>query len=110
MDRVGDQGHARRGTHPTRRMIKAVFDSSVLVAALLTPKGLSRALVDRAKANEFALCLSPEIITETHKRLVTRKHLRERYGYTDEEVAYFIRDIRKHGFPYHRSSNREGCS
>ncbi len=43
-------------------MIKAVFDSTVLVAALITPKGLSRSLIDRAYAQEFELWLSQEII------------------------------------------------
>jgi len=46
-------------------MIKAVFDTTVLVAALLTPKGLSRVLIERARAKEFELCLSPEIIAES---------------------------------------------
>lgn len=75
-------------------MIKAVFDSSVLVSALLTPKGLSRSLVELARSKTFELCLSPEIISEVQKRLFTRKHLRERYGYSDEEVAYFINRLR----------------
>jgi len=75
-------------------MIKAVFDSSVLMAALLTPQGLSRSLVERARSEEFELCLSQEILTEAHQRLTTRTQLRERYGYTDEEVAYFISGLR----------------
>mgnify|MGYP001010084740 CR=1 FL=1 len=75
-------------------MIKAVFDTTVLVAALLTPKGLSRALIDCAKANEFELCLSAEIITETHSRLLKHQHLRKQYRYSDEEVAYFISGLR----------------
>lgn len=75
-------------------MIKAVFDSSVLVAALLTPKGLSRSLIELTRSRTFELCLSPEIIAEVQKRLFTRKHLRERYGYSDEEVVYFISSLR----------------
>lgn len=71
-------------------MIKAVFDTTVLVAALLTPKGLSRALIERAKSKEFELCLAKEIIVETQSRLIKHQHLRKRYNYTDEEVAYFI--------------------
>jgi len=55
-------------------MIKAVFDTTVLVAALLTPKGLSRGLIERARAKEFELCLSPEIIAETRSRLTKRQH------------------------------------
>lgn len=75
-------------------MFKAVFDTSVLVAALLTPKGLSRSLLERARAEEFELCLSPEIIAETHSRLIKHQHLRKRYNYSDEEVAYFISGLR----------------
>ncbi len=75
-------------------MIKAVFDTTVLVAALLTPKGLSRALIERAKANEFELCLSPEIIAETQSRLIKHQHLCKQYRYSDEEVAYFISGLR----------------
>lgn len=77
-------------------MIKAVFDSSVLVAALLTPKGLSRSLVELARSKAFELCLSPEIITEVQKRLFTREHLRRRYRYSDDEVAYFISGLRNY--------------
>lgn len=75
-------------------MIKAVFDSSVLVAALLTPKGLSRTLIESARAQKFELCLSMEIIAEVRKRLFARKHLRDKYRYSDEEVAYFISGLR----------------
>jgi putative PIN family toxin of toxin-antitoxin system len=73
-------------------MTKAVFDTTVLVAALLTPKGLSRELIERARAKEFELCLSPEIIAETQTRLIKRQHLRKRYGYTEAE------NVRLNGF------------
>ncbi len=76
-------------------MFKAVFDSTVLVSALLTPKGLSRGLIDRAKLGEFELFLSEEILKEARKTLVTRKRLRELYRYTDEEVAYFLSGVRR---------------
>jgi putative PIN family toxin of toxin-antitoxin system len=75
-------------------MTKAVFDTTVLVAALLTPKGLARALIARARRQEFELCLSLEILAETQTRLIRHKHLRQRYAYTDEEVAYFISGLR----------------
>jgi hypothetical protein len=76
-------------------MIKAVFDTTVLVAALLTPNGLSRALIERAKSKEFELCLSQEIIAEAQSRLIKHQHLRKRYNYSDEEVAYFVSGLRR---------------
>ncbi|MFN0083823.1 MAG: putative toxin-antitoxin system toxin component, PIN family [Blastocatellia bacterium] len=75
-------------------MVKAVFDTSVLISALLTPNGRSRSLVERALAKEFELFLSKEILAESQNRLCTHQRLRMRYGYTDEEVAYFISRLR----------------
>lgn len=76
-------------------MITAVFDSSVLIAAFLTPQGLSRSLIQRAQVGKFILCISQEIVVETRQKLISSKKLRERYRYTDEEVAYFINGLRR---------------
>ena len=75
-------------------MINAVFDSSVLIAAFLTPKGLSRSLIQRAQVGQFKLSISQEIVAETRQKLIKSNKLRERYRYADEEVAYFINGLR----------------
>jgi putative PIN family toxin of toxin-antitoxin system len=64
-------------------MVRAVFDTTIIVSALLTPSGLARALIERAKAEEFTLVLSQEIVDEYFKTLRTHKRLRKDYGYSD---------------------------
>lgn len=76
-------------------MLKAVFDSTVIVSAVLTPSGLAGALIKRAKAGEFALILSQEILNEARATLRTHRKLREKYRYSDEEVAYFFSGLRE---------------
>ena len=47
-------------------------------------------LIKRAKAGEFNLTLSQDIIDEARATLRTHKKMREKYRYSDEEVAYFF--------------------
>ncbi len=74
-------------------MLKAVFDTTVIVSALLTPSGLTGALIKRAKAGEFALILSQGIIDEARATLNSHQKMRKKYRYTDEEVAYFLSSL-----------------
>lgn len=76
-------------------MVRAVFDTTIFVSALLTPSGLAKALVERAGAGEFTLILSQEIVDEYFSTLRTHKRLRKDYGYSDEEVAYFMSIVRR---------------
>lgn len=76
------------------KMLKAVFDSTVIVSAVLTPTGLAGELIKRAKAGNFVLALSQEIIDEVRATLRKHKKLRQQYRYSDEEVAYFISGLR----------------
>ena len=76
-------------------MLKAVFESTVIVSALLTPSGLAGALIKRAKAGDFVLILSQEIIDEARATLRTHQKLRKKYRYSDEEVAYFFSGLRQ---------------
>jgi putative PIN family toxin of toxin-antitoxin system len=76
-------------------MPEAVFDSTVLVSAFLTsvPGGASYELLRFAAASAFTLHLSPAILRETEDVLLTRKHLRARYRYRDEDVHEFIAQL-----------------
>lgn len=76
-------------------MLKVVFDSTVIVGAVLTPSGLAGELIKRAKAGEFILTLSQEIIDEARATLRTHKKMREKYRYSDEEVAYFFSSLQR---------------
>ena len=68
--------------------MKAVLDSSVLVSAFLSPTGTPAALLARARAGAFSLCLSQEILAETAGALL-RQARRGRRQYTSAEVAEF---------------------
>jgi putative PIN family toxin of toxin-antitoxin system len=76
-------------------MTKVVLDTGVLVSALLNPiiGGASFDLLRFAKEGRFALHLSPGIIEETARVLVTRQRLRRRYRYSDRDVAEFCSDL-----------------
>ena len=66
-------------------MLKAVFDSTIIVSALLTPSGLTGRLIERARAGEFSLVLSQGIIDESRATLHTNKKLQRQYRYSDED-------------------------
>ncbi|MEP7343100.1 MAG: putative toxin-antitoxin system toxin component, PIN family [Acidobacteriota bacterium] len=75
-------------------MVKAVFDLTIIVSAILKPAGITGELINRARAGDFVLLLSQEIIDESRATLRTHKKLRKQYRYTDEEVAYFFSRLR----------------
>jgi putative PIN family toxin of toxin-antitoxin system len=76
-------------------MPEIVIDSTVLVSAFLTarPGGASHELLRFAAAGAFTLHLSPAIVRETERVLLTRKRLRERYAYQDKDVRIFITNL-----------------
>ena len=70
-------------------MVRAVLDSSVLVSALITPRGTPGAVLDAAERRVFTLCLSTEILAETSRVLTRNPKLQARYGYDQAHVAKF---------------------
>jgi uncharacterized protein len=70
-------------------VLKAVLDSSTLVSAFLTPRGISGQVLDAARARAFALSLSREILDEVAASLLRKTKLRARYGYGAEELGRF---------------------
>ncbi len=62
-------------------MTRAVFDSTVLISAFLRPGGLSDELLSLATDERFVLLLSPAIIAETWRKLLTSARLQARYHY-----------------------------
>jgi putative PIN family toxin of toxin-antitoxin system len=73
-----------------------VIDSTVLVSAFLTaaPGGASHELLRFASEGAFTLHLSPAVLREMEEVLLTRKHLRERYRYSDSDVHAYIGNLR----------------
>jgi uncharacterized protein len=69
----------------------AVADTTVLVSAFLTPRGVSSEFLRRAREGAFVLVLAAEILEEARDRLLHRRRIRKRYPYTDERVHRFHR-------------------
>jgi putative PIN family toxin of toxin-antitoxin system len=76
-------------------MPDAVIDSTVLVSAFLTatPGGASHELLRFAAEGAFTLHLSPAVLRETEEVLLTRKHLRKHYRYSDGDVRTYMGNL-----------------
>ena len=70
-------------------MRRAVFDSTVLVSALLRPTGLADELLTIAGLGGFEIILSSAIIIETWRVLTSAEHIRDRYPMSDERIHSF---------------------
>lgn len=58
--------------------MKIVCDTNILISAYIFPGGAPEAVIDRVRAKDVALCLSPDIITEFKKVLMLKfKHTEE---------------------------------
>ena len=80
----------------TASMIKAVFDTNLLVSAFLSrehPGGATNELLRFVIAGEVELYLSAEIIDEAIEILIERRRLRTRYGYSAEEIGQYRADL-----------------
>ena len=73
--------------------LRAVIDSTVLVSAFLTEGGVSAELLRFAREGVFLIFLSEDILTETEHTL-SYERIRERYNYTDADVADFLNRLR----------------
>jgi putative PIN family toxin of toxin-antitoxin system len=77
-------------------MARVVLDTTVLLSAFLSPSpgGATFELLQFASERRFTLVLSEPILSEAEDVLLTRKHLRKRYRYTDTAVAEYIAGLR----------------
>jgi putative PIN family toxin of toxin-antitoxin system len=68
-------------------MLSAVVDTNVIVAGVLSsnPTSASRALMDRLRAGEFLLLLSPEALLEIEEVLALAE-MKAIHGLTDDEI------------------------
>jgi putative PIN family toxin of toxin-antitoxin system len=76
-------------------MPRAVIDSTVLISAFLTQRGVSGELLRSARSGAFLLYLSEAILEETQGVLLDdeRRH-RRRYRYPDTQVTAFVDGLR----------------
>ena len=76
-------------------MPNAVFDSTVLVSAFLTLRGVAAVLLRHAHEGAFSAFLSEEILTEIQRVLLDdERRIRRRYHYPNESVHLFIEGLR----------------
>ena len=73
-------------------MIKAVYDTNIVVSAALKPGSLPASLVALAMAKKVRLVLSPAILKEYADVLK-----RQKFGLAPATVEVFLRDLRKAG-------------
>ena len=76
-------------------MPKAVFDTTILVSALLNfvTGGASHDLLLSAAEGKFELYLSDDILEETARVLLTGERIRKHYSYTDDDVVEYCRRL-----------------
>ena len=76
-------------------MSKAVFDTTILVSALLNfvTGGVSHDLLHFAAEGKFELYLSDDILEETARVLLTGERIRKHYAYTDDDVVGYCRHL-----------------
>jgi putative PIN family toxin of toxin-antitoxin system len=76
-------------------MLHAVIDSTALVSAFLTQRGVAAELLRHARAGALLLSLSDDILEETERVLLTYPHIRDRYPYEDQAVTAFCEELRR---------------
>ena len=77
-------------------MIRAVFDTNLLVSAFLTRHhagGVSTELLRLVYSGAVELCLSPEIIQETAGTLSRSERMQARYRYSPEQAMQYSADL-----------------
>lgn len=74
-------------------MRRVVFDTTILVSSFLRRGGLSDELLILAAEGQFELVLSPAVILETWRKLLSSERIRARYRYSDERAHRFCRGL-----------------
>ena len=74
-------------------MQRVVLDSTILVSAFLTRKGVSAELLRSTSGEAFSLYLCREILEETGRVLLEHQRIRSRYRYRDDQVVRFVEGL-----------------
>lgn len=76
--------------------MRIVLDTGVLVSATLIPQGIFAKVLDAWRDQDYELLLSPSISKEIADT-IKQPHLRERHGWSDEEVDDFLEGLELFG-------------
>ncbi len=83
-------------------MIKAVFDTNVLISiflsSLIPGGGLSLEILHLAKDNCYRLCIAKPILDEVYHILLEETRIRKKYSYQEKDVEEFIQSLRSISF------------
>lgn len=79
-------------------MLKAVVDTNVFVAGIISPKGFPAKIINAWKKRRFELVVSPEIIEEVREVLFQPK-IRNLSSWTDRQREEFIENLIHAGIP-----------
>ena len=73
---------------------RAVLDTNVFVSALISPKGPPAAILKALRSQRFTLVSSPPINEEVIE-VLTRPHIRDRYGLGDRifDVSFILWEL-----------------
>lgn len=71
---------------------KVVLDTTALVSAFLTPKGVGAQVLERT-ASDCTLVLSQDILAELTRKLLTKKKIRKAYHYADADVREYVEQL-----------------
>jgi putative PIN family toxin of toxin-antitoxin system len=80
-------------------MLKAVLDTTVLVAAMLRPEpgGVSAELLKLAAEGRYEMFVSDDILEETAATLATSERIRKRYKYSNEHIVAYCEELARLG-------------
>ena len=71
---------------------KVVLDTTALVSAFLTPKGVAAQLLERT-VSSCVLVLSDDILAELIRKLLTKKKIRKAYVYEDADARDYVEHL-----------------
>ena len=78
-------------------MTTAVLDTNVIVQALIgSPASASARVLDAYYDGRFRLAYSPDTLDEL-LAVLTVSHIRDRHGFSDDEVLEFVASLLQHG-------------
>lgn len=69
-----------------------VLDTTALISAFLTPKGVVSGVLDRT-VSDCVLVLSEDILSEMKRKLLTKKRIRKAYQYADADVQEYAEHL-----------------
>jgi putative PIN family toxin of toxin-antitoxin system len=76
--------------------VKVVLDTNVIVSALIVSDSLPNKALSLAQAGTIELIVSTPLLSEL-QGVLTRRHIKGRLGWSDDEVRRFVEWLRRAG-------------